>query len=111
MRALFLILGLVVAAAGVAVGVVSFFRPGEIVFGLNLGLAGTLLVGGLIILALAELIGAVARVANTFENELVQAATDQSAQEVPSVAATTGAVSTSVDPCSTTRMSTSTARD
>ncbi|MGI9465173.1 MAG: hypothetical protein ACR2OM_14600, partial [Aestuariivirgaceae bacterium] len=88
MRALLLVIGLVVTAAGAAVGVLSFLRPGDVVFGLDLGLAGTLLVGGLIIIALAEVIGAVSRLARTFEHEIGQPAVEHIDRPEPAIGAT-----------------------
>jgi hypothetical protein len=59
MKALIYILAILLMAAGVAVALMSFFSPGEVVLGLNLGLAATLFTGGVVTLALAAVVTAV----------------------------------------------------
>jgi hypothetical protein len=73
MKALIYILAIVLMAAGVAVGLMSFFSPGEVVLGLNLGLAATLLTGGVVTLALAGVMTAVSGLRRQI-NRLAQAA-------------------------------------
>ena len=53
MRALIYILAIVMIAAGLGVGLVSSLSMGQVVLGLDLHLAGTLLAGGVVTLALA----------------------------------------------------------
>ena len=59
MKALIYILAIVLMALGISVGLMSFFSPGEVVLGVNLGLAATLLTGGVVTLALAGVMTAV----------------------------------------------------
>ncbi len=63
MKALLFLVGLVFAVAGIATGVVSQMDYGNALIGFNLGLAATLLVGGFIIMGLASINEAIARLA------------------------------------------------
>ncbi len=66
MKALIYILAIVLIAAGLAVGLVSVFSPGQVVLGLDLHLGGTLLVGGVVTLALAGVISTLSDVRRHF---------------------------------------------
>lgn len=58
MKALIYILAIVLMAAGAAVALISFFSPGQVVLGLNLGMAASLIAGGAVTLGLAAVITA-----------------------------------------------------
>ncbi len=58
MKALIYILAIVLMAVGAVVALISFFSPGQVVMGLNLGLAATLIAGGVVTLGLAGVITA-----------------------------------------------------
>ncbi len=58
MKALIYVLAIVLMAVGAAVALISFFSPGQVVLGLNLGLAATLIAGGVVTLGLAGVITA-----------------------------------------------------
>src|SRR4026209_1824937 len=58
MRTLLYIIAILLIAAGVAVGLGSFYAPGQVVIGLNLEAASILLTGGFIMLGLATVAAA-----------------------------------------------------
>ena len=63
MRTLLYIIAILLIAAGVAVGLGSFYAPGQVVIGLNLEAASILLTGGFIMLGLATVAAALLTVA------------------------------------------------
>jgi hypothetical protein len=63
MRTLLYIIAILLIAAGVAVGLGSFYAPGQVVIGLNLEAASILLTGGFIMLGLATVSAALLTVA------------------------------------------------
>src|SRR5262245_10661012 len=63
MRTLLYIIAILLIAAGVAVGLGSFYAPGQVVIGLNLEAASILLSGGFIMLGLATVTAALLTVA------------------------------------------------
>jgi len=58
MKALIYILAIALMAAGAVVALISFFSPGQVVLGLNLGMAASLIAGGAVTLGLAAVITA-----------------------------------------------------
>jgi hypothetical protein len=64
MRTLLYIIAILLIAAGVAVGLGSFYAPGQVVIGLNLEAASVLLTGGFIMLGLATVTAALLTVAD-----------------------------------------------
>src|SRR5262245_45980342 len=63
MRTLLYVIAILLIAAGVAVGLGSFYAPGQVVIGLNLESAAILLTGGFIMLGLATVTAALLTVA------------------------------------------------
>ena len=63
MRTLLYVIAILLIAAGVAVGLGSFYAPGQVVIGLNLEAASILLTGGFIMLGLATVTAALLTVA------------------------------------------------
>jgi hypothetical protein len=63
MRTLLYVIAILLLAAGVAVGLGSFYAPGQVVIGLNLESAAILLTGGFILLGLATVTAALLTVA------------------------------------------------
>jgi len=63
MRTLLYVIAILLLAAGVAVGLGSFYAPGQVVIGLNLESAAILLTGGFIMLGLASVTAALLTVA------------------------------------------------
>jgi hypothetical protein len=63
MRTLLYVIAILLIAAGVAVGLGSFYAPGQVVIGLNLESAAILLTGGFIMLGLATVTAALLAVA------------------------------------------------
>ena len=61
MKILLILVGLIFIIAGIATGVVSQIDYGKALIGLNLGLAATLLVGGFVVIGLASIAGAIAK--------------------------------------------------
>jgi hypothetical protein len=64
MRTLLYVIAILLIAAGVAVGLGSFYAPGQVVIGLNLESAAILLTGGFIMLGLATVTAALLTVAD-----------------------------------------------
>ena len=63
MRTLLYIIAILLIAAGMAVGLGSFYAPGQVVIGLNLESASILLTGGFVMLGLATVTAALLTVA------------------------------------------------
>jgi hypothetical protein len=63
MRTLLYVIAILLIAAGVAVGLGSFYAPGQVVIGLNLESAAILLTGGFVMLGLATVTAALLTVA------------------------------------------------
>lgn len=57
MKTLLLLLGIILIAAGVAVGMLNVFSPGTVTVGLNLDVAATLFTGGCVLLGLSLVAG------------------------------------------------------
>jgi hypothetical protein len=65
--------GIVLLAAAILAAIVSFTSPGQVVLGVNLGLAAILLVGGFIVLGLAGVLSALEEVVESARRQTGQA--------------------------------------
>jgi hypothetical protein len=85
MRTLLYVIAILLVAAGVAVGLGSFYAPGQVVIGLNLESAAILLTGGFIMLGIATVTAALLAVAEALAGSGRQVSVpSESAVGVPS---------------------------
>jgi hypothetical protein len=90
MRTLLYIIAILLIAAGMAVGLGSFYAPGQVVIGLNLESAAILLTGGFIMLGLATVTAALLTVAEALAGNRPGAAPVASLGESPAAASSAG---------------------
>jgi hypothetical protein len=62
MKSLLMVMAVVLITAGLLVAVLSVVEPGQVIFGIDMRLAGTLVVGGVVLLGLASIMGLLERI-------------------------------------------------